>query len=188
MLIWCTIFLTSPISSELFLFQKPGGTLILSPSPQQQQDALIVALTELLWQAGSGASASVALPPPQERGSSIVHEQLMRGGMFLSVSSKNDLQVGQWISLHVPLSLTSFPHAPLLLHYPLGHGMYKSLEACRKCALLLSLPTPSSPCQPLSAVHSQGRTPLIYGRRGVGRRAAAGVADADPWCPRGESP
>ena len=53
----------------------------------------MTALSELLWQARSGASVSIALPPTQERGSALAHEQLMRGCTFVSVTSKEALQV-----------------------------------------------------------------------------------------------
>ena len=62
----------------------------------------MTALSELLWQARSGASVSIALPPTQERGSALAHEQLMRGCTFVSVTSKEALQVrGYGSQLHL---------------------------------------------------------------------------------------
>ncbi|GAX82694.1 hypothetical protein CEUSTIGMA_g10120.t1 [Chlamydomonas eustigma] len=74
------------------------GSINLSPGPGQQQSALVTALATLLWQArpsnSSGCSASLALSPANEsRGSTgFVHEQVMRGATFVTVSTREDLQ------------------------------------------------------------------------------------------------
>ncbi len=71
-----------------------SGGINLNPGPPEQAAALVQALAELLWQARSGNAASVALPPAAERGSSLVHEQLMRGVTFVVAPSLSELQVG----------------------------------------------------------------------------------------------
>ena len=134
--------------------KQAGGSLDLNPSSQQQQDALAAALAELLWSAGSGTSASVALPPSQERGSGIVHEQLMRGGTFIRVTSKDDIRVSGSFAA-VPLFVSRYTVDVVFL-------VIKNLA----CSTLRSKIRPYAPLMPanrtLAACSVPSRPPYLH--------------------------
>ncbi|KAG1664246.1 hypothetical protein FOA52_003499 [Chlamydomonas sp. UWO 241] len=71
---------------------RSGGRVNTDPSAQQQQAALVDALTEILWacRGAPDASAFVVLPPPRagESPSSLSHEELIRGVAFVHCGSR----------------------------------------------------------------------------------------------------
>ncbi len=65
----------------------------LTPGATDQQDALVSALTGILWQARSGPSASLALLPSHDSGARLSHDMLVRGTTLVTAASREALQV-----------------------------------------------------------------------------------------------